>query len=96
MTLNSSGPLSLGGPTTGQSVALELNQSATAQISLNDTLVRTLLGVSSGTIAINSAYSKPTNNPYSYTSPGDYTLVLAAYQYIDVRSEEHTSELQSH
>ena len=52
MTLNSSGPISLGGATTGQSIALELGQSATGQISLNDTNVRTLAGVSSGAIVM--------------------------------------------
>ena len=52
MTLNSSGPISLGGSTTGQSINLELSQSATAQVSLNDTNVRTLAGVASGAIII--------------------------------------------
>lgn len=52
MTLNSSGPISLGGPTTGQSINLELGQSAAQQVSLNDTNVRTLAGVASGPIAI--------------------------------------------
>jgi len=56
MTLNSSGPISLGGSTTGQSVNLELGQSATAQISFNDAAVRTLTGTSSG-----SALVMPTN-----------------------------------
>lgn len=49
MTLNSSGPISLGGSTAGQSVNLELGLSATAQISFNDAAVRTLTGTSSGT-----------------------------------------------
>lgn len=52
MTLNSSGPISLGGSTSGQSINLELGQSATAQISLNDTNVRTLAGVPSGAIVV--------------------------------------------
>ena len=56
MTLNSSGPISLGGSTAGQSVNLELGQSATAQISFNDANVRTLTGTSSG-----SALVMPTN-----------------------------------
>lgn len=56
MTLNSSGPISLGGSTAGQSVNLELGQSATAQISFNDAAVRTLTGTSSG-----SALVMPTN-----------------------------------
>jgi len=52
MTLNSSGPISLGGSTAGQSINLELSQSATAQVSLNDTNVRTLAGVASGAIVM--------------------------------------------
>lgn len=52
MTLNASGPISLGGATTGQSINLELGQSSTATVSLNDTNVRGLAGVSSGTITM--------------------------------------------
>lgn len=52
MTLNSSGPISFGGSTSGQSINLELGQSATAQISLNDANVRTLAGVPSGAIVV--------------------------------------------
>lgn len=52
MTLNASGPISLGGPTTGQSINLELGQAATAQISMNDTNVRSLAGVPSGAIVM--------------------------------------------
>jgi hypothetical protein len=52
MTLNASGPISLGGSTTGQSINLELSQSATAQVSLNDTNVRTLAGAASGAIVM--------------------------------------------
>jgi hypothetical protein len=52
MTLNASGPISLGGSTAGQSINLELGQSATAQVSLNDTNVRTLAGVASGAIVM--------------------------------------------
>lgn len=50
MTLNASGPISLGGTATNASINLELGQSATAQVSLNDTNVRTLAGVASGAI----------------------------------------------
>lgn len=49
MTLNASGPISLGGSTAGQSVNLELGQSATAAISFNDAAVRTLTGTTAGT-----------------------------------------------
>lgn len=52
MPLNNSGPISLGGSTSGQSINLELGQSATAQVSLNDTNVRTLAGVASGAITM--------------------------------------------
>lgn len=50
MPLNPSGAISLGGPTVGQSIAVELGLSPTASISLNQTNVRTLAGVPSGTI----------------------------------------------
>jgi hypothetical protein len=50
MALNPSGAISLAGPVAGQSIALELGLSPTAQITLNDTAVRTLAGVASGAI----------------------------------------------
>ena len=50
MPLNPSGAISLGGPTVGQSIAVELGLSPTATISLNQTNVRTLAGVPSGAI----------------------------------------------
>lgn len=65
MTLNASGPISLGGSTTGQSIALEIGQSATGQISLNDANVRTLAGVSSGAITIPTNFYGKSYNPYS-------------------------------
>jgi hypothetical protein len=49
MALNASGPISLGGSTVGQSVNLELGQSATTTISFNDANVRTLTGTTAGT-----------------------------------------------
>ena len=52
MALNGSGPISLGGTTVGESINLELGYSATATISLNDTAVRDLAGVASGTIVV--------------------------------------------
>jgi hypothetical protein len=50
MTLNASGAISLAGTTAGQSIEVELGGSGTAQISLNDSNVRTLAGVPSGAI----------------------------------------------
>lgn len=58
MTLNASGPISLGGATVGQSINLELGQAATATTSLNATNVRTLLQVPSGQISLSNAYGK--------------------------------------
>lgn len=53
MTMNSSGPISLGGTTAGQSIEIENGGPGTAQISLNDTAVRNLAGVpGSGTTII--------------------------------------------
>jgi len=52
MALNSSGPISLAGTTTGQSIEKELGGNGTTQISLNDTAVRTLAGVPSGAITM--------------------------------------------
>lgn len=73
MPLNSSGPISLGGPTTGQSVNLELGKGATDTIAMNDANVRTLAGVPTGPIAFSDFYGKsnvasPTPTP-STTPP---------------------------
>jgi hypothetical protein len=64
MALNSSGQISLGGATTGESVNLELQQSATATITLNDANVRTLFGVSSGQISLNTGWGKSAGNTW--------------------------------
>jgi hypothetical protein len=50
--MNSSGPISLGGTTPGVSIAIENGGPGTAQISLNDTAVRSLAGVPSGVITM--------------------------------------------
>lgn len=52
MALNSSGPISLGGTTVGQSIEKELGGNGTTQISLNDANVRALAGVASGAITM--------------------------------------------
>ena len=67
MTLNASGPISLAGSTAGQSIAVELGQSATGQISLNDTNVRSLAGVASGAIVMPTNFYGKSSGP----SPGD-------------------------
>jgi hypothetical protein len=76
MTLNSSGPISLGGSTAGQSVNLELGFAATATIAMNTTAVRTLAGFptagtqysmsnfygKSNRVAISSTFTTNTSN----------------------------------
>jgi hypothetical protein len=75
MTLNASGPISLAGSTTGQSIAVELGLGATTTISLNQAAVRTLAGVPSGAIimptnfygksnrvSVSSTYTTSTSN----------------------------------
>lgn len=52
MALNSSGPISLGGATTGQSVNLELGAGASSLISFNDANVRTLTNTTAGSTLI--------------------------------------------
>jgi len=58
MPLNSSGPISLGGAVTGQSINLELGNAATAVASIDSTPFRTLAGVPSGAISIFNFYGK--------------------------------------
>lgn len=56
MALASSGTLSIGGSTSGRSINLELNRSATATSSLGESALRTLAGVSSGAISMSNFY----------------------------------------
>lgn len=62
MTMVSSGPISIGGSaTTGglnQSINIELGRSATASSNLNESALRTLAGVPSGTISLSNFYGK--------------------------------------
>lgn len=68
MALNLTGPISLGGATTGQSIAVELGLSPTGAISLNQTNVRTLAGVASGAIIMpTNFYGKSNTATASYT-----------------------------
>lgn len=66
MPLNTSGQLSLGGATTGESVNLELGKSATATISMNDGDVRTLVNIASGVIRLPTDFYGKSTGP-SYT-----------------------------
>ena len=62
MALQTSGAISL------QQVNVELGKTSTAQISLNDTAVRTLLGKPSGTISMQDAYGKANEIRYTNTA----------------------------
>lgn len=64
MALNSSGPISFGGSTVGQSINLELGVSATALASINSTSFRTLAGVASGQISLSNFYGKSNTTYY--------------------------------
>jgi hypothetical protein len=61
MALNSSGPISLGGATAGQSINLELGQAATATASINAANFRALAAVPSGQISLSNFYGKSSN-----------------------------------
>ena len=91
MTLNSSGPISFGGSTTGQSINLELGVSATALASINSTSFRTLAGVASGQISLSNFYGKSNANNWIATSPfgSAYptgTLIRGSYVYVFSRN----------
>lgn len=67
MTLNSSGPISLGGPVVGQSIEIENGDVGTIQISLNDSAIRSLAGNLSGPISIANLYGKTQRFTINYT-----------------------------
>lgn len=68
MALVSSGTISIGGTTTNRSINLELGRSATATSSLNETDLRNLAGVSSGTISLSNFYGKSADNFIGFVS----------------------------
>jgi hypothetical protein len=82
MPLNPTGPISLGGSTVGESIAIQLGLGPTGTISLNDTVVRTLAEVPTGTIVMpDNFYGKPAGFSFAPTltsSTNDYNLRNAA------------------
>lgn len=71
MALNSSGLISIGGLTTGQSIQLELGMSGTQIASLNDSNFRTLSNILSGAISLNNFYGKSSFSGFiSYVDMG--------------------------
>jgi hypothetical protein len=90
MPLAASGTLSLAGTTTGQSIALELSKSATATISLNDTDVRALAGITTpaSTISISNFYGKAAGiDPGGAVNPA--LVTYAAGLFITARVNYH-------
>ena len=81
MPLNNSGPISLAGATTGQSIAVELGLGASNTISLNQANVRTLANVPSGAITMpTNFYGKSNRTVRNITlsaSTANYTLNTA-------------------
>lgn len=78
MALNSSGPISLGGTTAGQSIALENGGSGTSQISLNDAAVRGLAGVPSGAIIMPTNFYGKSNAIYMIANWGQINMSALA------------------
>lgn len=79
MALNASGPISLGGATAGQSIAVELGGAGTSQISLNDATVRTLAGVASGAITMPTNFYGKANAFTATISTNQTNLNLATW-----------------
>jgi hypothetical protein len=77
MPLNSSGQISLAGSTAGQSIAAELSLGPTTTITLNDTAVRTLAAVPSGTIAMPTDFWGKSTGPVGTA----YWAVYAGYHF---------------
>lgn len=97
MPLNSSGPLGLGGETVGQSVNLELGKAATAFITMNDTDLRSLFGVASGSISLSQGYGKSsftTNATRGYFGGGNGYPNVGSFNNVD-RMEFSTETLSS-
>ncbi|MDE2000806.1 MAG: hypothetical protein KGI52_17975 [Burkholderiales bacterium] len=68
MPLNSSGPISIGGSTVGQSINLELGRAAGASSNLNETALRNLAVVASGAISLSNFYGK-SNSTFNIALP---------------------------
>jgi hypothetical protein len=79
MALNASGPISLAGTTAGQSIEIELNGTGTTTISLNDTNVRTLAGVSSGEITMPTNFWGKSNTFYGTIASDQTDLNLRTW-----------------
>jgi hypothetical protein len=102
MALNSSGPISLGGTTTGQSIEVELGGTGLTMISLNDTTVRTLAGVASGQITMPTNFWGKSNASYwigAITGPrnlnGYFISIDSSYNIYGVSATSGTTNPRS-
>jgi len=81
MTLNASGPISIAGTTTGESIQIELGGNGTTQMGLNCASVRTLAGVPTGAIVMPTCFYGKSNAPppfgcATYGTPGTYSFTV--------------------
>lgn len=86
MGLNSSGQLSIGGSTAGQSINLELGRTATTSSNLNETALRGLAGVASGQISISNFWGKSSDITSQYGlfgggMTGSYVYTNSTFKY---------------
>jgi hypothetical protein len=86
MALNSSGTLSVGGLTIGQSIELELGMTGTQTASLGDTNFRSLSGMYSGAISIGNFYGKA-----AFKITGVWTNAATIYANTNVNTFVNTS-----
>lgn len=87
MALQSSGAISLG------DVNIELGNSSTAQISLNDAAVRSLFGVATGTISLSDGYGASSGVPRLFI--GATPLVSAYSGFNDASGQGHYTQLSN-
>ena len=96
MALNSTGPISLGGDTTGQSVAIELSLSAFAQISINDSTLRNLVNIASGQISLSNFYGASNYIPRAHFVPyGGSAIFSVLNMSTDTNSDQSVVPVRS-
>ena len=79
MTMNASGPISLGGPIIGQSIQYEIYETTNALITLNDPKVRALAQVPTGTIAMPQDFYGKTYTQFFTISTSQVNFNLLTY-----------------
>ena len=78
MPLNNSGVISIGGPTVGESINLELGRAATATSNLNETDLRNLAEIPNGQISLSNFYGKSSVGWYQINITATLTRVIWA------------------